>query len=428
MLCQVYNCVKNRQAIAKHLYFRKKAGAGFCPALWRGVMKSGTGTVAIIVAAGVGTRAGLGIPKQYAPLGGRAVVAHSYAALAGHAHIGRVIVVIGPGREEQAHAALAGVSNAPELVIGGETRRDSVREALEYLARSGGCERVLIHDAARPFVCGRVIDDLLSVLANHQGAIPALTIADTLVQSEDCAAMGEAVAREKLFRVQTPQAFRFDSILRAHRSVSSDAQVTDDAGLLRLLGLPVAMVPGDPIMEKLTYPEDFIRAEALCATRRLPRTGIGYDVHRLVEGKPLWLCGVEIPYARGLSGHSDADVAIHALVDALLGALAEGDIGQHFPPSDPQWKGAASHLFLEFACNRVANREGEIAHVDVTIICEEPKIGPHRESMRARLAELLSLPLSRVSVKATTTERLGFAGRGEGIAAQAVATLLLPEV
>ncbi|MDQ4419749.1 bifunctional 2-C-methyl-D-erythritol 4-phosphate cytidylyltransferase/2-C-methyl-D-erythritol 2,4-cyclodiphosphate synthase [Sphingobium sp. DEHP117] len=390
-------------------------------------MTAGRSIVGIIVAAGVGARSGLDAPKQYAPLGGQAVLAHSHAALASHPRIGRVIVAIGPGQEAMAREALAGVAEDPWLVEGGATRRESVMAALAEIEAAGGADAVLIHDAARPFLPSAVIDRLIEALERHDGAIPALAVADTLVR-ETGGAMGGPVARDGLMRVQTPQAFRFDAILNAHRACPADADVTDDAGLLRLMDIPVALVEGDPMLDKLTYPADFARAEEMLRARMVPRTGTGYDVHRLVPGKPLWLCGVEIAHEAGLSGHSDADVAIHALVDAILGALAEGDIGQHFPPSDPRWKGAASHRFLEFARNRVKARGGAITHVDVTIICEAPKIGPHRDAMRARLADLLALPLARVSVKATTTERLGFTGRKEGIAAQAVATLLLPEL
>lgn len=382
---------------------------------------------AIIVAAGSGSRAGLGQPKQYARIGGRAVLAHGYAALSAHPRIGNLLVVIGSGQEDQARDALADLTHAPILVTGGATRRESVRAALDYLERAGGADYVLIHDAARPFVPAAVVDRLITALEEQEGAVPALPVADTLVRGGG-ARMGDAVARADVFRVQTPQAFHFGTICRAHRDCPMDAMITDDAGLLRALGVGVALVEGDAMLEKLTYAADFDRAEATIGARRLPRTGTGYDVHRLVKGKPLWLCGVEIAHESGLSGHSDADVAIHALVDALLGALAEGDIGSHFPPSDPQWKGAASARFLDYARERVAARGGEIAHVDITIICEAPKIGPHREAMRARLAELLVIPLDRVSVKATTTERLGFTGRGEGISAQAVATVMVPGV
>ncbi|MGE4431591.1 MAG: bifunctional 2-C-methyl-D-erythritol 4-phosphate cytidylyltransferase/2-C-methyl-D-erythritol 2,4-cyclodiphosphate synthase [Sphingobium sp.] len=380
---------------------------------------------AIIVAAGQGSRTGLDRPKQYMPIAGQAVLAHAYAALAAHPRIGPILVVIGEGQEEQAREALGPVAPSPLLLTGGARRRDSVRAALDRLEQDGGASHVLIHDAARPFLPMAVLDRLIAASEHHDAAIPALPMADTLVRGA-AAMMGEDVEREGLYRVQTPQMFHFGIIMRAHRLCPDTAPVTDDAGMLRALDIPVALVEGDAMLEKLTYSADFARAQAQLSATRLPRVGTGYDVHRLVAGKPLWICGMEIAHSHGLSGHSDADVAIHALVDALLGALAEGDIGSHFPPSDPQWKGAASHQFLTFARDRVIARGGDIAHVDVSIICEAPKIGPHREAMRARLAELLDIPLSRVSVKATTTERLGFTGRREGIAAQAVATVMLP--
>ncbi len=381
---------------------------------------------AIIVAAGTGVRTGFGTPKQYVPLGGRAVIAHSHSALRQDPRIGEVVVVIGAGQEETARAALRPVTADPVLIAGGETRRESVMAGLRHIERASRASHVLIHDAARPLIPPGVIDGLIAALNTHDAAVPALPLADTLVRDAD-GAMGDAVERDGLWRIQTPQAFRLDTILRAHRAVPADARATDDAGLLRALGVDVALVPGDPMLEKLTWPADFARAEALATARMSPRTGTGFDVHRLVADKPLWLCGVEIPHSRGLSGHSDADVAIHALVDAILGALAEGDIGSHFPPSDPQWKGAASSAFLTFARDRVSARGGKITHVDVTIICEAPKVGPYREAMRQRLAELLQIGIGRISVKATTTERLGFMGRGEGIAAQAAATIVLAE-
>lgn len=382
---------------------------------------------AIIVAAGNGSRSGLSIPKQYAPLGGRPVLAHSHAALASHPEIGRVVVVIGAGQEEMARNALSPLDPGTMFVTGGDTRRASVLAGLDRLQAPQPPEHVLIHDAARPLLPSSVIDRLTAALATAPGAVPVLPVADTLTKAASDV-MGADVERDGLYRVQTPQAFRYDAILRAHRTVPGEAPVTDDAGLLRALGLPVHMVEGDSMLEKLTYSGDFDRAEALLAARRMPRVGSGFDVHRLVPSKPLWLCGMEIAHSHGLSGHSDADVAIHALVDAILGALGEGDIGSHFPPSDPQWKGVASHLFLDFARERVAARGGEITHADITIICEAPKIGPHRDAMRARLGELMRVSPNRVSVKATTTERLGMTGRGEGIAAQAVATLMLPDL
>jgi len=379
---------------------------------------------AIIVAAGTGSRSGLEYPKQYVPLGGRAVIAYSYESLASHAEIDTVIVAIGEDQEDMARAALAPVTGAPQLITGGATRRASVKAALDWLQQSGGADYVLIHDAARPFLPHDVIDTLIDALDTHQGAIPTLPVTDTLVRGEQ-GIVADMVKRDGLFQVQTPQAFHFETIYTAHTQVSSDAIITDDAGLMRALDISVALVQGDSMLEKLTYPADFARAEAMLSEARIPRVGTGYDVHRLVEGKALWLCGVEIAHSHGLSGHSDADVAIHALVDALLGALADGDIGTHFPPGDPQWKGTASSRFLEFARDRVAARGGEIANIDLSIICEEPKIGPHKEAMRIRLAALLCIPVDRISIKATTTERLGFTGRKEGIAAQAVATLLM---
>lgn len=384
-------------------------------------------TAAILVAAGRGERAGGSMPKQFAMLAGAPILLHSFRALSHHPAIGRVIVVVGDGQEEMARTALG---EDARLVTGGATRRLSVRAGLEALSADGGADRVLVHDAARPFLHAPVVDRLLRALDDAPGAIPVLPVVDTLTRNAATGLLlGEAVSREGLWRVQTPQAFDFAVLLDAHRRWSGDeALATDDAALLRALGHDVALVEGDAALEKITHKEDFVRAEVLHSVAIQPRTGMGYDVHRLVEGKPLWLGGVAIPHDRGLSGHSDADVALHALVDALLGALAEGDIGSHFPPSDPQWKGAPSHRFLTFARERVEARGGRIAHVDLTLICEAPKIGPHRETIRARIAQLLAIPVDRVSVKATTTERLGFAGRGEGIAAHAIATILLPDL
>ncbi|UZW56357.1 bifunctional 2-C-methyl-D-erythritol 4-phosphate cytidylyltransferase/2-C-methyl-D-erythritol 2,4-cyclodiphosphate synthase [Sphingobium sp. JS3065] len=376
-------------------------------------------TVALLVAAGQGSRAGGDIPKQFRPIGGKPVLAHAVDALARHPAIDSIVIVVGAGQEAEALSAL-GQHPVAAIVEGADSRRGSVRAGLEHIASSGGAVRILIHDAARPFLPGAVIDRLLSALAEAPGAIPTLPVTDTLVRNQ------ALVARDGLARVQTPQAFHFDAILAAHRSWDSEREATDDAQILRHAGHDVTLVAGDERLEKLTYAEDFLRAEARLGITRSIRTGMGYDVHRLAPDQELWLCGVRIPHDRGLAGHSDADVAIHALVDALLGALADGDIGSHFPPSDPQWRGAASSRFLEYAAERVAKRDGFIEHVDLTLICEAPKIGPHREAMRARIAEILGLSLDRVSVKATTTERLGFTGRREGIAAQAVATLSLP--
>ena len=379
---------------------------------------------ALILAAGQGSRAGTDIPKQFRQIGGKAVLAHSVEAFARHPAVGAVYLVIGSGQQETVRTMI-GDGQVTAIIQGADSRRGSVRAGLEAIAATGGADRVLIHDAARPFLSPSMIDQLLAALEQAPGAFPALPVADTLVKSTGNIA-GDIVDRSGLYRVQTPQAFHFESIIRAHRAWDSSREATDDAQMLREAGHDVLMVPGDERLEKLTYPQDFARAEAQLASCRTTRVGMGYDVHRLAADEELWLCGVQVPHDRGLAGHSDADVAIHAIVDAVLGALSEGDIGSHFPPSDPQWRGAASSRFLEYAANRVTERGGRMEHIDVTIICEAPKIGPHRDAMRHRISEILAIPLERVSVKATTTERLGFAGRREGIAAQAVATISLP--
>ena len=376
------------------------------------------GTVALIVAAGQGVRSGGNVPKQFATLAGRPVIAHSYAALAAHPEISRVIVAIGPGQEQSLAAALGEVPH----VTGGATRRGSVRAGLEALAGARP-DRVLIHDAARPFLDSAVIDRLLAALDAQEGAVPALPVADTLARGAET--LGEIVPREGVYRVQTPQAFRFDAIFAAHKAWQGE-EPTDDAQMLRASGARVAIVEGDMMLEKITYPADFAAAEARHAAGMRVRSATGFDVHRLVEGEELWLGGVLIPHDKGLSGHSDADVALHAITDALLGTIADGDIGMHFPPSDPKWRGADSAQFLEHAASLVAAQGGIIDFIDLTLICEAPKVGPHREAMRTRIAALLRLKPNQVSVKATTTERLGFAGRGEGIAAQAVATIRIP--
>lgn len=368
-------------------------------------------TVALIVAAGKGERAGGTLPKQFAPLAGRPMLAWSYAAFAAHPAIDAVIVAIGAGQEPLLEAAIPGAIH----VIGGATRRESVARGLDAI---GTADRILIHDAARPFVDAQVIDRLIAALDASDGAVPVLPVADTLV-----AADGSNVDRAGLSRVQTPQAFRFESIQRAHGAWRGE-EPTDDAQMVRALGGSIALVQGDAMLEKVTWPGDVAAAEARIGWET--RTATGFDVHRLEDGEELWLGGVRIPHHQGLSGHSDADVALHALTDALLGTIAAGDIGQHFPPSDPQWRGAESGQFLQHAAGLITERGGQITFVDLTIICEAPKIGPHRDAIRTRVAELLGLSTDRVSVKATTTERLGFTGRGEGIAAQAAATVRLP--
>jgi 2-C-methyl-D-erythritol 4-phosphate cytidylyltransferase/2-C-methyl-D-erythritol 2,4-cyclodiphosphate synthase len=374
-------------------------------------------TVALIVAAGQGHRMGA-VPKQFMALGGKAVVAHSHAAFTAHPAIDDVIVLIAEGQQQALAEALGDV---PHL-IGGVLRRDSVRIGLEALAGDPP-DRVLVHDAARPFVPAAAIDNLLAALDHHDGAVPMLHVADTLARAD--ATLGEVVPRDGLVRVQTPQAFRYDAIRAAHQAWPTDEDATDDAQMVRRHGGTVALVEGDAMLDKLTWPADFAAAERRIAGGRT-RAATGYDVHRLVAGEELWLCGVLIPHDKGLSGHSDADVALHAITDAVLGTIGAGDIGMHFPPSDPKWRGAESGQFLAHAASLVAAKGGSIDFIDVTLICEAPRIGPYREAMRARVAAILGIAPGQVSLKATTSERLGFTGRGEGIAAQAIATVRLP--
>lgn len=381
-------------------------------------------TAALIVAAGLGKRAGLERPKQFAPIGGKPVIAHSVDAFAAAPAIGAIWVVAGEEQLQEMQAALAGRGVAG-LVAGGATRRESVRNGLIAIEAAGGAELVLIHDAARPGLGPAVIHRLIAALERHPGAVPVLPVADTLARAEGH--LGGVADRDGLVRVQTPQAFRFDAILAAHRAWQGP-EPTDDAQMLRAAGGTVDMVEGDPRLQKLTFPGDIERMEAVLTSSWSVRTGTGFDVHRFEAGRPLMLCGIHVPHAQGLAGHSDADVALHALTDALLGAMAEGDIGSHFPPTDARWKNADSASFVEHARDLLAARGGSLTHVDLTIICEAPKIGPHREAMRARIAQLLRVEPERISVKATTTERLGFTGRGEGIAAQAIATIRIPDL
>jgi 2-C-methyl-D-erythritol 4-phosphate cytidylyltransferase/2-C-methyl-D-erythritol 2,4-cyclodiphosphate synthase len=378
---------------------------------------------AVLLAGGRGERAGFDTPKQSMRLGGRTVLRWSLDAFAAHPAIGGGVLVAA----DDVAAAAGALPNGWTLAPPGAERQQSVANALAALADWPDDALALVHDAARPGVTAPVIDRLLAALDTHEAAIPTLPVPDTLV-AQKAEEAGEVVDRTALARVQTPQAFRLGTLRRAHAEATGGS-ATDDAQLVRSLGVPVAAVPGDARLHKLTYAEDMAILSGLLGTARTMRTavGMGYDVHRLVVDKPMWIGGVEIPHSHGLAGHSDADVALHALTDAILGALADGDIGDHFPPSDPQWRGAASHLFLSFAAGRVAARGGRIGHVDLTIIAEAPKIGPHRSAIRARIAEILAIAPECVSVKATTTERLGFAGRREGIAAQAVAMLELPE-
>jgi len=378
-------------------------------------------TVALLVAAGSGSRLG-GEPKQYRRLGWQSVLAHALDGLR-HPRIDETHVVIAPG-QEAAFRDATGNRTLPSPIIGGATRQNSVRNGLEALAATGDAiDAVLVHDAARPFLPAAVIDRLLSALETHAGAVPVLPVSDTLARGSDL--LGDAISRDELHRVQTPQAFRFAPLLAAHRAWNGPAKATDDAQIARAAGLDIVLVTGDKSLDKITYDEDFRDAERLLAGSMTSRTGLGFDVHAFGAGDHLWLGGVRIDHERGLMGHSDADVALHALADALLGTMGAGDIGDHFPPSDPQWRGAASSRFLEHARDLLDQRGGKIDHVDLTIICEAPRIGPHRAAMRSTIASLLRLPETRVSIKATTTERLGFTGRGEGIAAQAVATVRL---
>lgn len=379
---------------------------------------------AILLAGGVGTRAGFGVPKQLADLAGKPVLRWSLDALGAHERIAAGVLVA----SEEVAAAAGKLPDGWTSAAPGAERQDSVANALAALAGWGDDALILVHDAARPGVTAAVIDRLLDAL--HDGAraaIPTLPVPDTLVEQAGDEA-GDVVDRGALARVQTPQAFHLGTLRRAH-DAASDGSATDDAQLVRRLGVAVAAVAGDARLHKLTYADDMAILSGLLGSHVMMQTavGMGYDVHRLVADKPLWIGGLEIAHSHGLEGHSDADVALHALTDALLGALGEGDIGDHFPPSDPQWRGAASHRFLSFAAERVAARGGRIGHIDLTIIAEAPKIGPHRTAIRERIAEILAISPVRVSVKATTTERLGFTGRREGIAAQAVATLQLPE-
>lgn len=373
---------------------------------------------ALIVAAGGGSRMGGGVPKQFRDLGGRPMLGWSYTALTSHPAIDTVLTMVAKEQIDHVRSILPG----SWVEAGGASRRESVALGLRHLALAG-VTKVLIHDAARPFLSAEVIDRVLAGLASADGAMPVLPVADTLAQS-DQETLGAIVPRDGVVRVQTPQGFHLQSIVAAHAAWPADAEATDDAQMVRRLGGRVALVQGDVMLEKITYPDDMTGADLRLAWET--RTAMGFDVHRLEDGEELWLGGVLIPHHQGLSGHSDADVALHALTDALLGTIAAGDIGTHFPPSDPQWKGAESGQFLQHAARLIADKGGRIDFVDLTIICEAPKIGPHRAAMIERIAGLLNIEQGRVSLKATTTERLGFTGRGEGIAAQAVATIRLP--
>jgi 2-C-methyl-D-erythritol 4-phosphate cytidylyltransferase/2-C-methyl-D-erythritol 2,4-cyclodiphosphate synthase len=383
---------------------------------------------AVIVAAGRGERAGANIPKQYRSIGGQPMIRATLRAFLAHPRIDFVQPVINLNDRDTYRRAVTGLNDLLAPVAGGATRQASVRAGLEALAlHKPGL--VLIHDAARPFVSGALIERAIGAGRKSGAAVPGIALADTVKSIDDSATVTQTLDRGALRIVQTPQAFTFNLILEAHRRAAAARQENfpDDAALAEWAGQRVSVFEGEADNLKVTTADDFARAEMTrLATLADVRTGNGFDVHAFSEGDHVMLAGIRIPHSRGVSGHSDADVALHALVDAILGALAEGDIGEHFPPSDPKWKGATSDRFLAFACERVHKRGGVIAHLDVTVVCEAPRISPHRDAMRARIAETANVAVDRVAVKATTSEKLGFAGRGEGIFAMATATIRLP--
>jgi 2-C-methyl-D-erythritol 4-phosphate cytidylyltransferase/2-C-methyl-D-erythritol 2,4-cyclodiphosphate synthase len=379
---------------------------------------------AVVVAAGSGSRAGG--PKQWRMLAGKPIVRWSVEALL-DAGAEAVALVIPAGAEAEAEKALAGLPRW-FAVPGGAERAQSVRNGLEALAGRSpeqAPELVLVHDAARPFLPRKVVDDLVAALEKAEAALPVLPVADTLKRGKD-GTVTATVPRDDVYRAQTPQAFRYKALVEAHAAWDGAEALTDDALAIERAGGRVLLTSGDPRLMKLTYPEDFDMAEALAGQLRELRVGQGLDAHRFGPGDGVWLCGVQIAHDLTLIGHSDADAGLHALTDAILGAIGEGDIGDHFPPTDPKWKGASSDRFLKHAVELVRARGGRVVNVDVTLVCERPKIKPHREAMRARLSEILELPVGAVSVKATTLEKMGFTGREEGLAAQAVAMVELP--
>ncbi|MEJ6595450.1 bifunctional 2-C-methyl-D-erythritol 4-phosphate cytidylyltransferase/2-C-methyl-D-erythritol 2,4-cyclodiphosphate synthase [Parasphingorhabdus sp.] len=378
-------------------------------------------THALIVAAGVGARTGLDVPKQFEKISGKPMVRHSVDSLSSHPGIDQIWIVVAAEQEDQLNQALVPLSFY-KLVIGGATRQQSVYNGLAAIRQAGGAKNILVHDAARPFVSHQVVDRLLDRLKSGSAAIPVLPSVDTMVEL-----LGDQIDRtldrSSLWRVQTPQAFDFLKLIAAHENFKAGLDASDDAQIFKAAGHAVSIVEGDEALKKYTLPADF--TEKGTEHMRQTRTGMGYDVHRLAAGEELWLGGVKIDHDKGLAGHSDADVLLHALTDALLGTVAAGDIGDHFPPSDPQWRGAASARFVEHAASLIAEKGGIIHNVDMTVICEAPKIKPHRETIRRNIAGILSIGMDQVSIKATTTEGLGFAGRKEGIAAQAIATISL---
>ena len=411
--------------------------------------ETGSSVAAVVVAAGRGIRIGGGMPKQYRRVGGQAVLTRTLDALGRHPGIGRIQVVIAADAtafygECRADLAPAVSDKLLPPVVGGATRQDSVRAGLEALDAAGAPDIVLVHDAARPFVDADLIERAIAAGRDHGAAVPGVTVADTIKLVEDQDGIGrvrQTPARENLRAVQTPQAFAFAGLLNAHRAADAKALhgFTDDGALAEWAGHAVVVFAGDARNRKITQPADLIEADRAFAgsdaataedttmTTYVTRLGTGFDVHAFTDGDHVWLGGVRIPADRGVLAHSDGDVALHALTDALLGAIADGDIGTHFPPSDEQWRGASSDRFLAHACKLVRARGGRIDHLDITVLAEAPRIGAHRETIRARIAEICAVPLTAVSIKATTTEKLGFVGRAEGLAAQAAATIRLPE-
>jgi 2-C-methyl-D-erythritol 4-phosphate cytidylyltransferase / 2-C-methyl-D-erythritol 2,4-cyclodiphosphate synthase len=381
------------------------------------------GFSAIIVAAGVGARAGPGESKQWRRLAGRAVARWSAEAFLA-AGVDELVVVVGEGQEDRAQEAFAGLGGW-KLALGGAARSDSVKAGLGAL--SGPVDQiVLVHDAARPLLRVEHVRRLLAALERAPAAILALPLADTLKRGDDAGRITDTPSRAGLWRAQTPQGFRLDALKAAYAAWPAGEEPTDEAIVIERAGGEVTLVPGDPALAKLTYPEDFAMAELIAGAARTMRIGQGLDAHRFGPGDSVWLCGVEIAHSHALVGHSDADAGLHAITDAVLGAIGEGDIGDHFPPTDPKWRGASSDQFLTHAAGLVAARGGRIVNVDVTLVCERPKIKPHRLAMRERLAAILGLDVAAVSVKATTMEGMGFTGREEGLLAQAVAMVELP--
>lgn len=390
----------------------------------------------VIVAAGSGSRFGDPTPKQYHVLGGKSLLARCIECFARHTSPDLVQVVYNPAHLDLYDKAICDLSQASDLpaaIAGGETRQQSVLNGLRGLALHHP-DIVLIHDAARPGISDDVIERVISALETHRGAIPTLPVADTIKQTDQGNVISRTIPRESLHRAQTPQGFNFTTILEAHQKFEGQ-ELTDDAALLEMLGIDVVCVEGTVNNDKITRRDDFDRAqdwvkstnkEVYQMQQEEYRAGTGFDVHRFAPGDHCILCGIKVPHTARLDGHSDADVGLHTLTDAILGAIGAGDIGQHFPPSDMQWKGASSDIFLKHAVDLVRKRGGRIVNADITLICEYPKIGPHTQAMRTKVAEILEIEVDRVNVKATTTERLGFTGREEGIAAQAAVSVALP--